>query len=148
MTYSFPFFDINQEGDFYIGFEADSLIYCYDQEFQPKYAFGFQGKKMRTDYPNVHTVDELRYKRTNEKQKYGHYNSVKYIDETGLLFRTYAKGSHYRWDGLQIYDGTTLMGDVEVPKNFRIIGYYDDYYYASCGIDEEKEIISICRFKL
>ena len=44
-------FDINQKEEcFFVSYDADSLIYCYDKDYKPLYAFGWQGQDMRVDY--------------------------------------------------------------------------------------------------
>ncbi len=42
-------------------------------------------------------------------------NTVEYVDETGLLFRSYRKGGGSATDGLQVYRDGVLVGDVDVP---------------------------------
>ena len=42
-------------------------------------------------------------------------NTVEYVDETGLLFRSYRKGGGSVTDGLQVYRDGVLVGDVDVP---------------------------------
>ena len=56
-------------------------------------------------------------------------NAVEYVDETGLLFRSYRKGGGSVTDGLQVYRDGVLVGDVDVPLGFRMAGYVDPYYY-------------------
>jgi hypothetical protein len=134
-------FDIDNKGFFYTSYEADPLIYKYDTAYNPLYSFGYPGQNMDTDYTGNNCREE------REKIK-GHYSYIEYIDETDLLFRSYKKGSHTANDGLQIYSGTTLIADIEVPKDFRVAGYAEPYYYSHVIADEEKEIMTVYRFKL
>jgi hypothetical protein len=130
-------FDIDLKGCFYVSYESDPLIYKYDTAYYPLYSFGHTGQNMNTDYDCKQDIINK-----------GYYDWIEYIDETGLLFRSYKKGDHTASDGLQIYFGTTLIADVNVPKNFRVAGYAEPYYYSHAITDEEKEIMTVYRFKL
>ncbi len=141
------YFDIDQQGNFYVTFDADSMVYSYDKDYKARYSTGFQGKKMNTRYPVISTVNDYK-QHYYDRDKYGHYSQICYIDETGLMFRSYFRAEYQPYDGLQIYKGAAMIGDVDVPKGFKIIGYTSPYYYGYCGIDEENENITICRFKL
>ena len=66
-------------------------------------------------------------------------NAVEYVDETGLLFRSYRKGGGSVTDGLQVYRDGVLVGDVDVPLGFRMAGYVVP--------DEEGERLYMFRFK-
>ena len=63
-------------------------------------------------------------------------NAVEYVDETGLLFRSYRKGGGSVTDGLQVYRDGVLVGDVDVPLGFRMAGYVEPYYYSYVVPDE------------
>jgi hypothetical protein len=134
-------FDIDAKGCFYVNYEADTLIYKYDTTYNPLYSFGHPGQNM-----NLNGIDGKGC--MQEVENNGYYSWVEYIDETGLLFRSYKKGSHTASDGLQIYSGTTLIGDIDVPKKLRVVGYAEPYYYSNMVADEEKEIMTVYRFKL
>ena len=43
-------------------------------------------------------------------------NTVEYVDETGLLFRSYRKGGGSVTDGLQVYRDGVLVGDVDAYR--------------------------------
>jgi hypothetical protein len=146
--FSFTNFDIDKDGNFYVNFEADSLIYVYDQNYQIKKSFGFQGKDMNLEYASLSTINDFRYNYRNEREKCGFYDWLTYDDASGLLFRSYRKGNWQPTDGLQIYDGTTLIGDVSVPKQFKVLGYIEPYFYAKATIDEDNERIVLYKFKL
>lgn len=131
-------YDIDNQGCFYTSYAADPLIYKYDSLYHPLYSFGHPGQNMDTDYTGDFQAD-------NNK---GYYSWVEYIDETGLLFRSYKRGSRTASDGLQIYSGMTLIADVEVPKEFKVVGYVEPYYYSQAIADEEEERMIVYRFKL
>jgi hypothetical protein len=70
------------------------------------------------------------------------------VPETGLTFRSYQKGSHTDHDGLQIYKAQTLIADVEVPKQFRVVGYVAPYYVTQILCNDYEETMKFYRFKL
>ena len=140
-------FDIARNGDFYMAMEADSLIYQYDRDYRPIRSFGRAGRGMDCSYPVLRNLDEIQAHYADGRAM-GHYDWIEYIDRTGLLFRSYVKSAEAEVYGLQIYDGTVLVADVDVPVGFRVKGYIAPYYYAVGRIDEENEKIPVYRFKL
>lgn len=139
-------YDINPDnGDFYISYEADSLIYCYDKDYKIKSAFGVHGINMDMKYPKL-TDEEIISKYYTERPLYAYYKNIKYLPEADLIIRTYNKGEKYLSDGMQIYEDQVLIGDVDVPKNFTVIGWVKPYIYAYCGIDELNEQIKLYKF--
>jgi hypothetical protein len=141
-------FDIDNQGDFYISYEADSLIYKCSNNFELITVFGFAGNNMNLDYIPIHDYKTCRKYYRKEREEKGYYKWVEYIDETDLLFRSYQKGTTYAYDGLQVYSGNTLVADLEVPKNFRIAGYHTPYYYSHAIANEDKEQLEVYRFQL
>lgn len=141
------YYDMDNKGNFYVNYEADSLIYCYDANFIPTQVFGYNGKKMNRDYPFVSNEDYLK-SRNIIKEKYAYFTHIKYIEEINILFRSYKRSIDEEFDGLQIYKEQILIGDVDVPKGFKVLGYISPYVYATTGIDEENETIELYKFKL
>jgi hypothetical protein len=139
-------FDIDHQGNFYISYEADSLIYKYNNDFEPITTFGFAGHTMDLDYIPIHDYKTCRKYYRTEREEKGYYQWVEYIDETDLLFRSYQKDVNQ--GGLQIYSENTLIADLDVPKNFRIAGYQDPYYYSYAIANEDKEQLEVYRFRL
>ena len=41
-----------------------------------------------------------------------------------------------------------MIGDVQVPDGFKVLGYIEPYYYSEFVCDENDETIAIYRFKL
>ena len=81
-------FDISQKGNFYVTYEADTLIYQYDKDYNEQVCFGFAGKNMDLDYVTINTLSESRKNWRNERQTKGYYNWLEYVDETGLLWHS------------------------------------------------------------
>ncbi|MDR0559600.1 MAG: hypothetical protein LBG92_05480 [Prevotellaceae bacterium] len=141
-------YDIDQTGCFYVSYEADSLIYKYDRQYNPVCSFGLAGKDMNIAYEKITNYPDCRKYFRQEHRNKGYYHWIEYVDETGLLFRSYQKGSHTSDDGLQIYSDKTLLADLSVPKGFKIGGYVAPYYYSQAIADIEKELLIVYRFKL
>lgn len=140
-------FDVDQAKErFYVSYDADSLIYCYDKEYQPLYSFGWQGEEMKTDY-STYSWETLFKQRPKIRSEYSYYHDIKYIEELGLLFRPYKKSPDSATDGLQIYRGQTLIGDVDVPKGMIVLGYSQPYVYGTTGMDGTRESVDMFRFK-
>lgn len=144
--YSFVNFDISKKGNFYISFEADSLIYEYDESFTPLCAFGYPGRNLQLKEKNLFTFMDFADAYAACRKESGFYKGIKYVDETDMLFRVYKRSSVGY--GLQIYRDKVLIGDVDVPDNFEVLGYSSPNYYATTGVDEEKEEIMIYTFTL
>ncbi|MBS4013007.1 MAG: hypothetical protein KGZ97_04495 [Bacteroidetes bacterium] len=154
---AYSYFDITKDGLLYLCHKPDSLIYVFDTEFNPKYAFGLKGKNMNTDYLNISSLDEMKYHGREEWHNKGYYTAIKVFEEQDLVFRSYAKGAHSNTDGLQIYKGTTLIADIDVPKaagkrtqpeSFTIEGYIAPYFISNAFLDFEKEELKIYRIKI
>lgn len=140
-------FDISRSDDLYVSFEADSLIYKCTLSGKPLEAFGKGGCDMDMDYKPVHSWEEMDIFSKNRMGK-GRYSWVEYIDETGLLFRSYIKGDISDTDGLQIYRDGIMLADMDVPKGFRVTGYIAPYYYSQVFEDESEEKLYIFKINL
>lgn len=140
-------FDITSAGDFIVSFEGDSLIYEYNDDFEPTKTYGYAGKNIKMPTRALNTISDFRKNYKVSRDESGYYTSLKFINETNTLFRSYKRYAEAETDGLQIYKEGVLIGDIDVPNNFQILGYIAPYYYATCGIDEEHESIKILKFK-
>ena len=141
-------FDISKTGDFYVTYEADTLIYQYDNDYNEQKCFGYAGNGMDLNYRYIGELKESGKYWRSERQTKGYYNWLEYVDETGLLFRSYQKGGGSVTDGLQIYKNGVLIGDVSVPRGLKVMGYVAPYYYSYVIANEEREIMYLYRFKL
>lgn len=149
---------ISRYGDsFLINFEIDSLIYVADENLIPKAYFGAQGRNMDISYRQVNTVDDWGSYWYFARVKKGFYKHIYSDSERNLIFRSYHLGNKndvFENIGdnpkrLQIYKNFTLVGDVEVPKFFKIIGKIGGYYYADGSVENpDNEEIVLYRFKL
>jgi hypothetical protein len=141
-------YDITKNGEIILNYPPDSLIYICSTDFEIKKAFSIAGKDMDMDYREIKRHEEEVNIWNTEITEKGYYSWIEYFDKQDLLFRSYTKGSHSKFDGLQIYKGDTMIGDVDVPKNFRVEGYIEPFFYSNEFIDEEKEEIKVYKFKL
>ena len=139
------FFCVSPVGDFIVAYEADDLIYVYDPDYKIKYSYGQPGKNMNRDYQEL-SFENFRNDLEKEMEIRGRYTSLSVVDN--LTFRTYITGSPLNETRLQIYDKTTMIGDVQVPDGFKVLGYIEPYYYSEFVCDENDETIAIYRFKL
>jgi len=85
-------------------------------------------------------------KQRDAERKKAHYRKIKCVGD--YTFRSYVKSVSAPYDGLQIYNGTTLVADVDVPKGLNVIGKIGDYYYSEVLGDEETMKLWIYRFRL
>lgn len=130
---NFDFFHFDCSNDkIYINYEIDSVIYVLDKKFKPVSKFGYAGTDMNCNYKPTNGYDVAENRFLTDREIFGYYSYLKFIKETKVLFRTYTKGERSK-DGMQIYDYTyNLVGNVEVPKGFRVIGYCNGRYFAEC----------------
>jgi len=118
------YYDIDKKGNFYVSHQADSLIYLYNAKFNFIKAFGFKGVNMDTHYGSaLPSWEDFNKVCAKDYPNKGYYTWLEYVEETNMTFRSYQKGSHTEFDGLQIYKDGVLVADVEVPKKFRVAGY-------------------------
>ncbi|MEG1607233.1 MAG: hypothetical protein RR329_03300 [Mucinivorans sp.] len=140
-------FDVDKAGNFYICCEADSTIYSYDKDFNPIGACGYQGSDMDTQYAKVASYADANNV-WEETRKKGLYQWLEYIDQTGLLFRTYSKSADADTWGLQVFLDNSMVAHADVPVGLKVIGYIDPYYYGEIIADPDKKTMKILRFKL
>lgn len=142
-------YDIDNNGNFYICYDTDPYIYVYNNDFFPQKAYGIMGKDMDTNYLYIDNYKECKRNYRSERNKKGYYYWIEYIDETGILFRSYKKKFESQ-DGLQIYKNGVLIADVKVPKGFKVMGYIAPYYYSYIIplLDENDDSLIMYRFKI
>jgi hypothetical protein len=145
---SFLHFDTDGGNQFFLNFEIDSLIYICDKNFVPINSFGSKGNNMNTNYIEFNKFEDLDKRYYDDRQKCGFYTGLEYIQERELLFRSYTRGDHAEFDGLQIYKDKVLVADVDVPKGFKVEGYIAPYFYSTIFSNSEKQTIKTYRFTL
>lgn len=141
-------FDIDKNGNFYLCFEPDSVIYQYDSAFNITHAYGFEGRNMDKNYTENKCLEDFYKVIDTERAEKGYYTWIRFIDELGMLFRSYQKGVNETTDGLQIYKDGVLLADVDVPKGFKVNDYIPPFVYSSIVVDEFAEEMKIYRFAI
>lgn len=150
MAYSMFHFDVDNKKNIYINHEIDSLIYVYNNYESNNYTFGNSGRDMITDYKEINEFDgkKLRHILSDYKPKTSYYTYVEYFEDQDLFFRSYHRPDDLGVDGLQIYKGTVLIADVDVPKNFKVTGYIAPYFYSDAILYEDELKLEAYRIKL
>ena len=142
-------YDIDDNGHFHVSFQADSLIYEYRNDFELVRAYGFEGSKMDTDYKTISgSWESVFSKYEDDRENRGYYYWIKHIPELNMTFRSYQKSSKEPFDGLQIYEDGVLVGDIDVPKNFRVTGYIAPYFVTKIADRYTNEDLQFFRFTL
>lgn len=97
---------------------------------------------MNTNYRETTLLEDAERYLSEDMENYGHYRYLRYIAERNILFRGYRKGKGMR-DGLQVYSENCLIADIEVPRDFEVIGYITPWFYARgiCNYDDEEIVI-------
>jgi hypothetical protein len=129
--------NVVEDNEYLIGYEADSLIYFFDGIDNIKYAFGRKGRNMDMNYPQVNDYERYVEIHKEYRPKYGYFTFLKHFSANKMTFRGYQKDNFKSTDGMQIYRENILIGDVDVPNGFRIIGFFPPYYYGAVYPSEE-----------
>lgn len=147
---SYATYDNANDSQFYLGFQTDSLLYLCSNEFIPIKAFGRAGKNMDTKYTEFSEYDikKARQVYANDTENCGYYDRIEFIQERNLLFRSYTRGKQNIFDGLQIYHNNILIGDVDVPKGFRVEGYIAPYFISNAFTASNYESMKFYLFEL
>ncbi|MHA7129862.1 hypothetical protein [Algoriphagus namhaensis] len=147
---NFDYIHLEQKGDsLLVCFPIDPLIHIYDLNFNFLGTFGERGKSMKTDYIPTQTLEEAESQWETDFLQFGHYDDLFYDEKQNLVFRTYLpQGKGNGSSRLQIYRNETLIGDLEVPIRFRVLGSKDGVFYADGIVEEENEVLAFYRFTL
>lgn len=141
------YFDVADNGDFYVCYMADSLIYHYDESFNLIESFGYVGLGMNLNYSDSGTTEESVVNAyTNDMETVGYFFWIKQVGD--YIFRSYKKSGDAENDGLQIFKAQTLVADVDVPKGLKVSGYVKPYFVTQIQSDEEASKLYFYRFKL
>lgn len=147
---NFDYIHLEQKGDsLLVCFPIDPMIHVYDLDLNFLGTFGAPGENMKTDYITTQTLEEAESQWPTDFLQFGHYDDLFYDEEQNLLFRTYLpQGKGAPSSRLQIYRDEKLIGDLEVPIRFRVLGSKDGVFYADGIVDEENEVLAFFKFTL
>lgn len=135
----FNFFSYIFDNDtFYVNFPVDSLIYVYKYPDKLLYSFGVECKDIVRNYTSSNVINDDIY---NDYKHCGMNTEILNFPELGLFFRTYVKNTENASYGMQIYDNTTynLLADIDVPGHFKLLGYYNSYFYGITLVPKETD---------
>lgn len=135
--YTYAPFDVISDNKFLMTFEADTMIYSFDGVDNLEYSFGNRGRDMHMDYRNVVGFEDYVTIHKEMRPRYGHFTFLRHIPALGITFRGYQKGLDQPTDGLQIYDNVRLIGDVDVPRGFRVVGFNNNIVYGTINHSPE-----------
>lgn len=146
-SFSFVRFDLFPDGKLLVSFEATPELYICDMNGRPIGVFGTPGKNMDQDYLSVNSfeLEEIIKFRKNRESK-GYYGSIKVVGNR--VFRSYRKGGESPVDGLQIYENEVLIADVDVPKDFSVIGVSGNTVISNVQYNEDSERLFCYEFEL
>lgn len=140
------YFDVDGEGGLYVTYQADSVIYHCDKDFNIIETFGRQGVDMNTDYSDPgNTIESFANALSADAERVGQYYWIKKCGD--YVFRSYFKSKESKTDGLQIYKDGVLVGDVDVPHKFKVVGKIKDYWFTSIASDEGQGKQNFYKFK-
>jgi hypothetical protein len=151
------YWDLSEDGNMFISFEPDSLIYICDENLRPMKAFGRSGINMKQDYKELDTYEDYESYWFYSQTSKGYYKHVNVFENGNLVFRTYNQGADptlvrdYSSNPkrLQVYQDYQLIADVPVPGYFKIIGKIGDYFYADGSAENRNnEELILYRFRL
>ena len=130
-----------------VSFEGTPELYLCDSMGRPQHVFGSPGKDMDLDYLPVNSfeADDVKNFRRNRETK-GYYGPVKVHGR--YVFRSYKKGAVSSSDGLQIYEDEVLIADLDVPKDFCVIGVSGKKVISNIQFDEEAELLYCYEFEM
>ncbi len=132
----------------YVGYMADYKITVYDKDLKKLKSFGISGKEMNLNYRTTTFFEEAQINNWKDLAEQSVYGSL-YVDNSYIFRVYYPNGYEGNNTRMQIYNlSYDLLGDVEVPSRFNVIGKIGDYYFADGLIEEQDEELSIYKFKL
>ncbi len=136
------------DGKAIVNFWIDPKIYVIDiEKDQALGYFGKNGRDMNTDYTSSFTYNEAENRRVLDVADYGIYHYMYLNEKDNVLIRGYKRRLGRNTDGLQIYRNYNLIGDIDVPKGFEVIGFINDFYYATINQARYANKISLLKFK-
>lgn len=137
-TPQFDFFSyLIDEDKIYCNHPIDSLVYVYEYPDKLLYTFGYECKDINRSYTKSNSLKDEIYE---DYKKVGVIAEIKNFPEVGVLLRTYVKDMGTQKFGMQIYNSShDLLADVEMPAYFKLLGYYDSYFYGVTMIPKETD---------
>ena len=121
----------------YINHAADSLIYVYKYPDELLYTIGYECSGINRNYTKGYEVEMAQFKK--DIQSVGLNTGLLYVKEKQLLFRTVLKNFNSREVSLQAYLNNDLVLEADVPGLFKLLGFWNSYFYGVDMLPKEKE---------
>ena len=135
----FESFRFAMKGDtVYVNHYVDSLIYVYLYPDKLIYTMGFEGRNINRNYTQTTELDEGKTFMKDYKTV-GSSAGLDYVPETNMLIRTYVKERITRKTGIQFYQNSNMLADVDMPDYFMFLGYNNGWYYGVRKLPLETE---------
>lgn len=134
---------IKKGDEFHVQFAADTLVYVYDNNFQPLFAYGLKGVFKQNFVQNngldIAFEDE---KYQSLQSKANTIDGLFLFDEKyiGRLVNNRTDGKKY----IQFFLNSDLVAEFEVPATFKYIGSIRNRIIGITAEDEKNEKIEIC----
>ena len=134
----FEFFQYEMVSDtLYINHAADSLIYVYKYPDELLYTIGYECSGINRNYTKGYEVEMAQFKK--DILSVGLNTGLLYVKEKQLLFRTVLKNFNSREVCLQAYSNNDLVLEADVPGFFKLLGFWNSYFYGVDMLPKEKE---------
>lgn len=126
-------------------FAADTLIYVYNQNFKPDYAFGSKGKYIPNRIMNDGLDVAFEYEKYVKAEKKANVFEGVFNLENGQVGRIINnRTENTKW--IQLYKENELDRQFEIPNTFSFIGVFKNIVYFIRENENEKNI-ELCTVK-
>ncbi|RGV35664.1 hypothetical protein DWW14_21715 [Bacteroides uniformis] len=134
-----PFFEFFQyamnKDTLYVNHATDSLIYVYKYPNNLLYTVGYESSDVNRNYTVGYDVEMSNFK--SDIRIVGVNSGLLYVPEKHLLFRTTLKRVLNREVVIQAYSNNDLILDADMPNSFKLLGFWDDYFYGVSLLPKE-----------
>lgn len=125
-------FDRSNDGFYYVGFMADTLIYKYSSEMKLINSFGNKGSIVQNLLTKIEATSESLYLKSYKEQmsNMDFFFSVSVFNEGDILFRS-GKLDTKRRGVLQVYYKYRLTNELLVPSRLEISAQKNNTFYSN-----------------
>lgn len=142
-----------KNGNIFITYEADSLIYVYDKHFKLLSTLGNKSKYFNDEYPLHKTIASAFDVglMTQEREHYGRNIKLFAGESAPYLVRYYQSGivhNEQSTNRVQIYKANIYLKDILLPYSAIAIGVKDETLYAAKIMSEKENEVIIYKINL
>lgn len=116
------------DSTYYVTFFADPKIYVYDKNFRLKDSFGFENEKVDRSYTKGYEIDWETVK--GDYKRVGGNTGIMLDQKNDFLLRTMLESSATGKIAMQGYKGKDLVLEGEMPRYFKLLGFYNGKYWG------------------